>query len=287
MVRYWLGAGRQALRTLRSFPTVVGHLSQLSTLAHPVQPLFRLMSNANSSQPSHDSEQSTTVPATVAASVASPSPASLQSLLTVCVDGLCSRRLRWDELVVLISAGRLEALGRLDWQLSDYAKSKAVMLEEYHSVTDRLRDRRLAAPCRLEDGRKRCDWTQQSSQQIESPPADHPMRVELDDDGLPLRLCWWHNEFGYAIDDHIGHDLVWTDRYLSPHSRLFQRVLDEHKPSKQFDVLTFINPPHLRSIPDLHHIHVFSRPRQKQQQTSSTLQNAAPVTAGNSVDGHG
>ena len=229
-------------------------------------PLLRSMSNVGSAAPPSSSDQYRAVPQSVAASSPQPSSTAPSSLLSVCVDGLCSRRLNWDELVVLVGAGRLEALGRLDWQLVQYGKSKAVMLREYHSVTDRLRDVRLAAPCRLEDGRKRCDWTQQShAQQMEPSPPGHPMRVVADDDGLPMRVCWWENEFGYAIDSGIGHHLLWSDRYLSPDSRLFQRLLSEHRLSNEFEVLTFINPLHLRSIPDLQHIHVFSRPRRKER----------------------
>ena len=252
-----LTAARQAVRSYRH-PTFVRSSPQPPTYGGFCYRLHFLRSMSSSSSappPPAASAQCTAVP--------EPVSSSLRSLLRVCVDGLCSRRLQWEELVVLVSAGRLEAMGRLDWQLSEYGESKAAMLREYHSVTDRLRDRRLAAPCRLdEDGRKRCDWTQQqSTQQVEPPPPGHPMRVELDDEGRPLRVCWWKNEYGYAIDEGIGHHLVWTDRYLSPQSRLFQRILSEHKPSDEYELLTFINPPHLRSIPDINHIHVFSRRR--------------------------
>ena len=261
MDRYRTCAARQALRPHRIATFIRPTLSGSVGLVHRPVPFRRMLSGGSVGQ-SASSEQFTAVPAPVAASVSRPSPASLQSLLLVCANGLCSRRLHWDELVLLVGEGRLEAMGRLDWQLAYYAESKADMLREYHTVTDRLRDQRLAAPCRLEDGRRRCDWTQQppqSTHAVEPAPAGHPMRVMEDDDGLPLRVCWWQNEYGYAIDEGIEHHLVWSDRYLDPTSRLFQRILSEQRPASEFEVLTFINPPHLRSVPDLHHIHVFSR----------------------------
>ena len=130
-------------------------------------------------------------------------PASLSSLLEVCVDGRCSRRLQWEEVELLVKAGRLEALGRLDHQLADYAKSKAAMLCDYHSVVDRLREHRLGAPCRLVDGRKKCDWTEEAEdaaaqqqagaggdgQTAEAGEANHELAET--DEGKQIRLCWY------------------------------------------------------------------------------------------------
>ena len=260
-----LGAARHALRLCQR-PSGAGRLSQRAALVGlSLALLLRSMSHAAHPHATA-SEQYTAVPASVAASVPPTSNATLQSLLTVCVGGLCARRLQWAELALLINEGRLEALGRLDWQLAHYFDAKKNVLHEYHSMTDRLRDQRLAAPCRLEDGKKRCDWTQQPADRINTPPPGHPMRALVDDDGLPLRVCWWRNEYGYAIDSAIQHHLIWSDRYLPPHSRLVQQLLAEYRPESEFEILTFINPPHLRSIPNLHHQHVFSRPRQRQQQ---------------------
>ena len=263
MRRRYLGVARRSLRSHCHPSSVSCPRQQAAAVSRSYRPLlFRPMSDARHPSPPADRSHLPAAPSPVTASV----PESLHSLLSVCVDGLCSRRLHWEELRTLVEEGRLEAMGRLDWQLTQYAESKADMLRHYHSVTDRLRDKRLAAPCRLDGGRWRCDWTQQSSSDVEPAPPGHPMRVMEDDDGLPLRVCWWENEFGYAIDESIGHHLVWSDRYLCPNSRLFQLLLSEYRPASDFEVLTFINPPHLRSVPDLHHIHVFSRPITKQQQ---------------------
>ena len=198
-------------------------------------------------------------------STSSASTASLSSLLTVCVDGRCSRRLSWEEVVTLVRANRLEALGRLDFQLREYSVAKAAMQREYHSVVDRLRERRLGAPCRAIEGRKKCDWGMEAAggegvaTAATRPPLVRPYEEVTSDDGEVLRVCWYPNEFGYAIEGDVEHHLLWTDRLLETDSRLFQRLLRRHRPEAEWEAVVFINPPELRSIPDLHHIHIFSK----------------------------
>ena len=157
-------------------PSPSGHQRPVSTASEspspPAMASGAQSSGAASIPPDASGTQFTAVSASAARSAMESSSAvnpptkelptsasSLSSLLTVCVDGRCSRRLTWAEIVLLVHAGRLEALGRLDFQLAEYAASQAAMRREYHSVVDRLREQRFGAPCRLLDGRKVCDFT--------------------------------------------------------------------------------------------------------------------------------
>ena len=101
-----------------------------------------------------------------------------------------------------MEAGRLEALGRLDHQLADYAASKAAMLSEYHGVVDRLREHRLGAPCRLVEGKKKCDWTAVAESEKAggggggggvggAGAGEVNYEVAETDEGQPIRLCWY------------------------------------------------------------------------------------------------
>ena len=256
------------------------------------------------------------VSAAPSASLTVPPQPDAVPLLSVCVGGRCSRRLSWSEVALLVREGRFESLGRLDQQLAEYAASKAAILAEYHTITDRLREQRLGAPCRLEDGRKRCDWSARPGavqSELAQQTANGTSHWELlkADDGRPMRVCWYPkyaraaptaapahsaaprssahprvhcllccvrcSEFLYAVADDVQHHLLWSDAFLAVDSRLCCALLERHRPLALYERASFINPPYLRSVPDLHHIHVFSRRRAQPQSQAAHAQSAEPV----------
>ena len=74
------------------------------------------------------------------------------------------------------------------------------------------------------------------------------------------QMVWRPNDFPYWFDDAaIRHDVVWFERGEHTESEL-GALLREHRPPEVWETAWWVNPVALRSVPELHHIHVLSRP---------------------------
>ena len=169
--------------------------------------------------------------------------------LTAC----CRRALTWSELCMLVYSNNLHYLGRLESQQSFYRQSMNEMLSEFNSISDCVKHRRLGLKAVVDAKTKKlyCPSDAMSDSIL---TADEPL------------IRWCVNDFRYALTDDVQHCLIWSNRQLT--SQQINQTLHQHVPSIDFDVLHFVNPVALQSIPDIHHVHVFAR-RKRNHSTSS------------------
>ncbi|AGE54263.1 protein of unknown function (DUF3605) [Paramecium bursaria Chlorella virus NY2B] len=87
----------------------------------------------------------------------------------------------------------------------------------------------------------------------------------LDDNGIHVRdvilkkmrnrpVKWLKNDYPYDIDDAC-HYLIWSTKPLEP--ELVRDFADKYTGGREY--VTFVNPEHLKSIPDIWHAHVLVR----------------------------
>lgn len=77
---------------------------------------------------------------------------------------------------------------------------------------------------------------------------------------LPIVLC--PNDFPYALDTGISHYLVWCPHPLDEH--IVHKIIDAELSTQNFsDFLHFVNPPHLQTVPNLWHAHIFARQQRR------------------------
>ena len=65
------------------------------------------------------------------------------------------------------------------------------------------------------------------------------------------------NDFPYALDPSISHHLIWSRAPLNVDE--MHCIMEEHRPPHRYQTVTFINPPHLQSVKNLWHAHIFSK----------------------------
>jgi hypothetical protein len=73
-------------------------------------------------------------------------------------------------------------------------------------------------------------------------------------------LVWRENDFGYYFENGVSHHVLWSSRPLSE-ERLAEevrtRMIDQG-----YEVVWFVNPPMLMSVPGLWHAHIISRKKE-------------------------
>jgi len=159
----------------------------------------------------------------------------------------CSRLLTWEELGVLLAADVPQYLSRLPPNQRAYMDARRRMAAEYRSVSDHIRAHKFGAACSLNaEGKKECEF-----------PAAGTLPV---DDLVTLpQSRLFPNDFSYALEAGIAHDLVWLQQPLARNDSRIPRLVELYKPASQFETMHLVNPPRLQTIPDIFHIHIFAR----------------------------
>lgn len=159
----------------------------------------------------------------------------------------CSRLLTWEELGVLLAADVPQYLSRLPPNQRAYMDARRRMVAEYRSVSDHIRAHKFGATCSLNaEGKKECEF-----------PASAALPVDDLVTLPPSRL--FPNDFSYALEAGISHDLVWLQQPLARNDSRIPRLVELYKPAAQFETMHLVNPPRLQTIPDIFHIHIFAR----------------------------
>ncbi|KAJ8611186.1 hypothetical protein CTAYLR_003575 [Chrysophaeum taylorii] len=144
----------------------------------------------------------------------------------------------WFELVDIIATGRLEDLRRARDVQERYEGFKATTADAWGSLEDRILCDVFGVPAIERNGKR---W------------ARHGLAT-----GKPRRI-WRPNDFPYLTPPDVYHFVVWCS-----HDHLLDRAplcayVRQHLPDA--DVLCWINPPHLKSLPSIPHAHVLARKR--------------------------
>ena len=81
---------------------------------------------------------------------------------------------------------------------------------------------------------------------------------------FPRKVIWWPNDFPYFVEPGIEHHVIWVsgfaDAPLETHPEIVAE-LERQRPAGSWEVLFWENPTELRSIPEVRHVQVLSRPR--------------------------
>jgi len=81
---------------------------------------------------------------------------------------------------------------------------------------------------------------------------------------FPRKVIWWPNDFPYFVEPGIEHHVIWVSGFagapLETHPEIAAE-LERQRPAGSWEVLFWENPTELRSIPEVRHVQVLSRPR--------------------------
>eukprot|EP01120_Amphizonella_sp_Union-15-10_P017443 TRINITY_DN967_c0_g1_i2.p1 TRINITY_DN967_c0_g1~~TRINITY_DN967_c0_g1_i2.p1 ORF type:complete len:175 (-),score=26.34 TRINITY_DN967_c0_g1_i2:176-700(-) len=148
-------------------------------------------------------------------------------------DGLCNRNLTWNELHQIIAQDRLELLGRLKEGRTIYLNSSERIKQEWATVGDFILNREFNFPSENVSGKKRVTFPEE----------------------IPEIINFRVNDYRYAVEDSIEHHLIWSTVPLTEDK--IKQILEKERVG--YEYLFFVNPPNLQSVKNVHHVHVFSR----------------------------
>uniref|UniRef100_A0A061RV04 Uncharacterized protein n=1 Tax=Tetraselmis sp. GSL018 TaxID=582737 RepID=A0A061RV04_9CHLO len=156
--------------------------------------------------------------------------------------GIVDHLLTWKELENAVRDGSDEALGnlgRFQEHVNVYHSFRSQVLADYESMADYVKIFKLGyVPEISESGKRRAS---SSSKFCED------------------EVIWMGNDFPYAVEPGIVHDLIWCRKKLSLEQ--LQQVCQQRLSGREY--LIFVNPEGLKSIPDVWHAHVLHREKQR------------------------
>ncbi|GAM27012.1 hypothetical protein SAMD00019534_101870 [Acytostelium subglobosum LB1] len=185
---------------------------------------------------------------------------------TKCSQPLGYVKRSWDELITIIAEGRVHELGRReDWLRRMWAHSDWIK-QHYSTARDYILSLVFDFPI-VDDGIEALTPIASAAAQ-ESGDVGEPIsvtvaaplkRVVTPDGPMEQRIIIRMNDFPYNIDENIRHCVLWCLHPLTEEQARYhlENTLGLGTYGKEY--LVFINPPHLQSIKDVFHYHVFIR----------------------------
>lgn len=143
--------------------------------------------------------------------------------------------LGWSDVKQIMEKGTLERLGRSNIQLTEYREFRSQLLINWVSVTDYVMVSKLDFKCiTLENGKK---------------TAEIPAVIQT-------RTVLTKNDFPYNFESGIEHYVLWKIGSDINSVEIAAAALNLSVAIKAVDYVTYVNPPHLKSILDLDHAHI-------------------------------
>ena len=154
--------------------------------------------------------------------------------------GYATKPLSWDDLVQIIQVEEnLAKLSRSLPQERVYQRYRKNLLNEYQSVYDHI----LISKFNFE---RRKD--KETGRIVAYPPLS-------EFDGT-VQTTLVPNDFPYCTEDNIEHWILWQLGREISHQDVDSAMLDlRRKLVNVVDILYWRNPPHLKSLPDIDHVH--------------------------------
>jgi len=146
--------------------------------------------------------------------------------------------LTWQVVRAIVAQHQLHCLRRSKTGLAAYRAYRKQITDEYDSMGDMVMERKLGYSTDINP----------ASGKLKAVPPSPPVARTLFDS----------NDFPYYMDDGIEHHVLWIEGQPVT-LELVRSLLHRHRDPALYDVLSFINPPHLQSIPSVGHAHVISR----------------------------
>jgi hypothetical protein len=146
----------------------------------------------------------------------------------------------WTEICDIVTSNRLELLRRNDEMLNKYHEFIEKIKSEYCSVEVYIAHKVFAANLVCGgDGKweldRKCEAWREN-------------RI----------IVFRPNDFPYNFEENIAHDLLWSNRPLDAET-ISEIIAEEMRKRKRKEFVYFENPAHLKTIPGIFHIHVFSK----------------------------
>ena len=159
----------------------------------------------------------------------------------------------WSELQqIIVEEQDLAKLSRSVEQEETYLRFRQELLQEYASVYDHILHSKFGYPKRLDDQTPQRWEAYPPSQQQQPPPPPPPIVVLVP------------NDFPYHTESGIEHWVLWK-----LHEKVNQIDIDQAKEDLRqrlgddVDLIHWENPPHLKSLPDIDHVHILVRRRKQ------------------------
>eukprot|EP01121_Diplochlamys_sp_Union-15-3_P008974 TRINITY_DN2415_c0_g1_i1.p1 TRINITY_DN2415_c0_g1~~TRINITY_DN2415_c0_g1_i1.p1 ORF type:complete len:153 (-),score=4.00 TRINITY_DN2415_c0_g1_i1:58-516(-) len=139
----------------------------------------------------------------------------------------------WSEVVQIIQDKQYEKFGRFPDDLRFYDKCMNTLREEWESVGDHILHREFGFSVEIINNKKRTKLPGQ----------------------LPELFSFSVNDFRYALDPTIEHHLIWSTFELKESH--IKTILEKNRSG--YECVYFVNPPAIRTVQSVHHVHVISR----------------------------
>jgi hypothetical protein len=149
------------------------------------------------------------------------------------------QRLQWDAVERIVATGTFHLLQRDHGTLARYQQFVQEITQEYHSIEVYIAHTVFGA-------------------RVERMGA----RLALDPEGEgewrgAKRVIFRANDFPYHLEENIVHELLWSNAALSA-DEVREHVARHMQERARRTFVYFENPAHLKTIPGIFHIHVFS-----------------------------
>ena len=167
-----------------------------------------------------------------------------------------TKKYTWKEVKDIIKTSDLSLLRRNQEQEKDYQKFRSQLRKEWTSVLDYILVTKFDWRKEITDAKQ---WTAISPQ-----------------DRYETRLVLCRNDFPYYMESNIDHWILWkldgrsgigSNLNTITNNEIEQAKIDlcankdnrfEDRNVKILDILHWINPPHLKSLPDIDHVHILT-----------------------------
>mmetsp|Transcript_4049 Transcript_4049/g.10574 ORF Transcript_4049/g.10574 Transcript_4049/m.10574 type:complete len:224 (-) Transcript_4049:143-814(-) len=163
--------------------------------------------------------------------------------------GYRTTRASWEELVRTIEVEYdIPKLARSRAQQHDYEVFRYHMKRQYRSTLDYMLISKFGFDAvAVDDGNRRQRW-KTARPRSEGAPGD--LR----------RVILVENDFPYFVEESIVHYVLWKlDEEITPREISEARERLQSEPVKALELLQWVNPPYLKSIPEIDHVHFLCR----------------------------
>ena len=165
---------------------------------------------------------------------------SLTSTIELTRNAVANQPIQWTDLIQWLDNGQKTLLWRDAQCAQRYVEHQIFVNKEYRSINDFIRINYLK-------------WDVQFDSTIGKHIAVPSARTINE----PLLTP---NDFPYYLVENIRHWLIWCDPKPAEPEKMIETIVNKEFPRDRFDRLSFVNPPRLRSVSDVFHAHVFTKP---------------------------
>jgi hypothetical protein len=158
----------------------------------------------------------------------------------------CDHKLSWAEVQAIVRHKRFDLFGRLPGPLVVYLEFMSKVKQTYKTVGDYVLHSKFGYPCQ----------PQRIIDDVVGGNSTTKLVALLPDTINNDIAIWDKNDFPYALEDEIQHHLIWS--HTPPPEEVILKLIEKHLPGQEY--CYFVNPPSLRSVANVYHVHILSRP---------------------------